>query len=164
MTNQDRPNFLAALNAMAIAFTIELSPERIDVYWGDLKDLPLGAVVKACEHLRRSSVHFPRIAEIRNLIASRAEDDASEKWAQCTEMLRDCTNAKHPDPVVNAVIRQMGGWVHLGRDVKAESLHTWKAKEFRELYRDALDLAARHERAGIEDGGVAGMIVGRDGE
>ncbi len=156
--------FVANLKILSTAFDRALSADLIDVYWGGLRDLPQTAVTKACTDLVMTGVHFPRISEIRGLIAGRAEDDANEKWAQCTELLSDCRKAKHPDPVVNEVIRQMGGWVHLGTNVKTDNLHSWKSREFRELYRDALELAARHERAGIEDGGTSGMLVGKAGE
>lgn len=158
--SDSKQTFVASLKLMATAFDRELTPQLIEVYWAGLRDLPIGAVTKACQDLILSALHFPRISEIRGLITSRASDDANEKWAQCTEMLRNCTNAKHPDPVVNEVIRQMGGWIHLGRDVKQENLHTWKAREFRELYRDALELAARHERAGIEGSGEHNLLGG----
>ncbi len=48
----------------------DVSPETIDLYTADLDDLPTESVVQAIRELRKSSVFFPALAEIRNRVVA----------------------------------------------------------------------------------------------
>jgi hypothetical protein len=53
---QDGPAFLTAMNRLSMALnTVELTTDRLAVYWDALSDLRIDGVIAACEHLAR---HF----------------------------------------------------------------------------------------------------------
>ena len=148
MKPDEKQQFAAMMGELAAAFEVKLKPERIAIYWENLRDIPLGAIGEACRDLVLSGHRFPLIADIRQRCEYGVAVRAAEAWGEVVAQLHDCRKGFHSDPVVETVVRQMGGWVYLGTEVSTDDLHTWQSKKFRELYTEQSKRAEIDRRLG----------------
>lgn len=112
MQATDKARFGDALTALGIAFGTEVGSAMREVYWRLLSDLDVSAVIRGCETAGRTLKWFPKPAEIRDLSGESTEARAAEAWeAVRTAMDRhDYTVSVDFGPLVNAVVRNLGGW------------------------------------------------------
>jgi hypothetical protein len=74
-----------------------LTPERLDVYYQALSDLPGEDVTAALEKLLFTSKWFPKIPEIRELIEGKLEDIAEAEAEAAWQRVLQFANGWHPD-------------------------------------------------------------------
>ena len=159
MKPNDQRMIAAALASLAAAFDRELPELTLKLYIEDLSDIPAPSVVAACRELRRTSIHFPRIAEIRSLCSKPPAVDATEKWNQVVALCSNWRAAKHPDPRVESIVSGMGGWQHLAT-LPTSELQSWRAKDFRDRWSETEAGAHHAEIASAEiPGGRVGDLV-----
>ncbi len=150
MTPADRTRFGQALGVLAVNLGHELTDAEVNAYWDTLRDLPISAVEAACFDLRASATFWPKPSEIIKLTQQSESRRADYAWGEVVHACRNVRTAAHPDPVVEAIVKDLGGWGHLGRDLSARDLG-FKAKEFRRMYLAAkADEAARERLGGRE--------------
>lgn len=65
MTTKDKPSFIRALHEAGVALGVPIRQELADIYWRELSDMPLPAVLAGLRAFLRSSRHLPTVADIR---------------------------------------------------------------------------------------------------
>lgn len=115
MNQSDFPQFDKAIKSAALALDVPLSAERIALYFEDLSDFPIAAVVDAIGKARRAQVYagFPKVAEIRKHIEGTDQDRAELAWRTFCEI---CATSGYPslqvtDGAMAFAIEHLGGWV-----------------------------------------------------
>jgi len=111
----DLDRFRSLIAGMAITFRQEASQVMYDGYWLGLADLPIEAVELAVVAALRTCKFMPSASELRELAGEvRMEHRAVKAWAAFREAI-DLHGYYHSvdfdDPVVNATVRALGGWV-----------------------------------------------------
>ena len=136
MTGQDRPAFVMTIEAMAASFRVAPSEALLEGYWLGLSDLTLADVQRAVAGAIRDSQHMPRPVEIRR---SCGEMDTATRaaiaWGSVRRTLCSVgvyTSVDFDDPIVNATVRNLGGWTRLGQ--KTDDEMDWTRKEFERVY------------------------------
>ena len=139
-TLKQKEQFFEILTALAEIYGRKLSMAAQDLYVRVLEKYPFEAVRRACEmYLDNASgkaSYFPKPGDIVALIDGNPDDRASQAWAevlQALERVGTYESVRFRDPIVNACIAELGGWVRLGElDKKAIE---FLGNEFRKLYR-----------------------------
>lgn len=116
MTQTDFAAFDKAIKAAALALDVQLSAERIALYFEDLADYPIDAVVAALAKARRAQVYagFPKAAEIIRHIEGTEQDRAELAWRTFCQL---CTEQGHypsiqvADGAMAYAIEHLGGWI-----------------------------------------------------
>lgn len=127
----------------------KLSPQLIEIYWLALARYELAAVEKA---LNQHAVNpdggqfMPKPADLIRRLDGGGEGRAGEAWTKVYTAVRlhgGWSSVKFKDPIISAVIMDMGGWVVLCetlQDPTAEkSNFPFMAREFERRYRAYLE-------------------------
>jgi len=131
--------FRALLSGVFAFYGKDLSDFAIGVWWEAMKPYDLAAVKDA---MNRHCVNpdngqfLPKPADVVRLIGGGTQDAALVAWAKVTQALRSVGRYKtvvFDDPIIHAVIGDMGGWIPLG-DVMEDEL-PFKGREFENRYR-----------------------------
>lgn len=137
MTNADRPQFAHLLAALAAAFGREADEALAEGYWLGLADLEIHEVESACARALRESEFFPKPVELRRLAGHMAADMRSvlawDSVATSVARIGHWTSVDFDDPLINATIRNMGGWTRLCT-LPIEEFQVWGRKEFERIY------------------------------
>lgn len=139
-TLEEKKQFFGILTALAEIYNRKLSVAAQDLYVRVLEKYPFEAVRRACEmYLANASgkaSYFPKPGDIVALIDGNPDDRASQAWSevlQALERIGTYESVRFRDPIINACISELGGWVRLGElDKKAIE---FLGNEFRKLYR-----------------------------
>lgn len=116
MTHSDFPAFDKSIKAAALALDVQLSAERIALYFEDLAEFPIDAVVAALAKARRAQVYagFPKPAEIIRRIEGTEQDRAEMAWRTfcqiCTEQ-GAYPSLQITDGAMAFAIEHLGGWI-----------------------------------------------------
>jgi len=137
MDNTDYKEFSIAMQTLAVAFDKEATEDLLEVYWQALQDLPLADVKRGATEALRRSEWMPKPAHLRKYSGDvEPSHRATIAWQAVRQAISQhgtYQSVDFSDPVVNAVIRNMGGWVELGqRDGK--DFDVWGRKEFERIY------------------------------
>lgn len=115
MNKTDFPQFDQAIKSAALALDVPLSAERIALYFEDLSDFPIAAVVEALAKARRAQVYagFPKVAEIRKHVEGTDQDRAELAWRTFCQI---CATSGYPslqvaDGAMAFAIEHLGGWI-----------------------------------------------------
>lgn len=133
-----RESFAAGVAMLTAAFGKQLDAPVIELYWMGLNDLSDEEFKQALSRAARECKFMPAPAELR-AFARQPRDLAHEAaiaWAAVRKAIdRIDYTARSVDfgPVVNACIRQLGGWDSLC-NATVTDLDVWKPKEFYRLY------------------------------
>jgi hypothetical protein len=113
----------------------ELSDAAIEGYWLALKDLADGQIRGCIVRALRESKFLPAPSELRELAGSGKAAAALVAWDAVRAAMRKhgYTTSVDFGPVVNAVVRNMGGWIRLD-DMPTAELDVWGKKEFERVY------------------------------
>jgi hypothetical protein len=135
MENQDRKAFADCIQALAAAFRTETSPALFESYWMGLDDLPLNAVLAAVKQAARKCRFMPVPAELRELAGAGGQAAVLDAWQAVVGAIRSVGHYRSVDfgPVVNAVVRNLGGWRRLC-DADSDELHSFLRKDFERIY------------------------------
>lgn len=139
MIQEDRHKFVSLIEILAESFGREPSEAMVTGFWIGLQDMPLSDVNAGVRSALKSCETMPRPAHIRRLAGSAelgSDHQATLAWQAVREALaRHGTYAsvEFDDPIINATIRNMGGWVELGRKPEGD-FDIWTRKEFERIY------------------------------
>jgi hypothetical protein len=137
MTPADRERFAEVLAALAASFGKEADVAMAEGYWMGLADIELEEFERACARAIRESQFFPKPVELRRHAGYLAADlRAVLAWdVVCNTIARHgyVASVDFDDPLVNAAIRNMGGWPRLCA-MPSEEFQVWGRKEFERIY------------------------------
>jgi len=137
MEASDRNEFSTVMRLLAATYDKEATMDVIEAYWGALKDLPLADIQHASQTARMRMEWMPRPAHLRKLAGDVEPDHrAAIAWQAVRQALSQqgtYTSVNFDDPVINATIRNMGGWTALGQKDEKE-FEVWGRKEFERVY------------------------------
>lgn len=134
--------FAIAMAAMGEVYRQRLTDATLLGYELGLGDLPIVDIEAAIAKAIRSSKFMPTPAELRVLAGASdpIEGRAEIVWAKVLRVVRDLGYTRSvsfvDDPLVNATIRTLGGWVAFcNRYTDELDADKWLRKEFCDTYR-----------------------------
>jgi len=137
MQQSDVPKFRSAITALCLTFNQEATEVVFDAYWIGLSDLSIEAANKAVFRAIRECESFPKPVELRRLAGELQRDArAIAAWEDVLRAvpLGSWKHIDFADLLINATIRNLGGWPNfLGRLDGAES-EKWARADFLKTY------------------------------
>ncbi|WP_302356655.1 DUF6475 domain-containing protein [Alcaligenes sp. YSL9] len=139
MQQADFEQFSQMLNAAADLYGKTMSGMAISLWWNALSQYDLSAVRDGLSrHMQSpdSGQFMPKPADVIRMIGGTTQDGALQAWAKVNTAVRSVgtyQTVAFDDPIIHAVVTDMGGWVALG----AKTEHEWPfvATEFENRYR-----------------------------
>ena len=116
-----------------------LSEGDINLWLRDLSPFPFDDILSAFGKWRQSSDRMPKISNIVEIIRGSEEDLALAaliKVENAMSLYGSYATVVFDDPIIHAVIPELGGWVRTCR--LSENEFTWWKKDFRERYQHHL--------------------------
>jgi hypothetical protein len=139
MNTQDFQKFHEGMVGVMSFYNKDVSQFSLDVWWNALKQYDLLAIQQAFNrHLMNpdSGQFQPKPADIVRMLQGSTQDSALSAWAKVDKAVRHVgtyASVVFDDPLIHAVLHDMGGWVSLG--MKTEDEWPFVAKEFENRYR-----------------------------
>lgn len=139
MQQSDYDSFVQLVNGMAELYGKSMSPVALALWWNALQPYDLSAVRQGLSrHMQNPDTgqFIPKPADVIKFIGGTTQDGALLAWAKVDRALRSVgtyRSVAFDDPIIHAVIMDMGGWVGLGS--KDEREWPFVAKEFENRYR-----------------------------
>lgn len=138
MQERDFESFSKAIAALAMAFDREASDVLYDAYWLGLGDLSIEQIQRSVATAIRELDHFPKPVELRKLAGAYVDGDsrAMSAWSDVQRAigLGPYKHIDFADRLINATVRNLGGWPSfLSRFANAES-EKWARLEFCRTY------------------------------
>lgn len=139
MQQCDFDQFSQLLNATADLYGKTMSGMAISLWWNALSQYDLNAVRGGLSrHMQSpdSGQFMPKPADVIRMIGGTTQDGALQAWAKVDAAVRSVgtyQTVAFDDPIIHAVVDDMGGWVALG--TKTEHEWPFVAKEFENRYR-----------------------------
>lgn len=139
MKISDQPQFAATLSGVYAMYKNDLSDALISIWWETCKSFDFSAVSEAfTRHCMNpdNGQYLPKPADIIRLLGGTSQDGGLIAWAKVDRALRSVGTYQtvvFDDPIIHAVIMDMGGWVSLG--TKSEDEWPFVGKEFQNRYR-----------------------------
>lgn len=137
MQDCDRKAFALLVDALAANYGKPAEEALLEAYWRALRDLPLGAVEQAVDTALRQCKHLPRGAELRELAGELPNTSrAVLAWAALQRAIGQhgaYRSVDFDDPVINAAVRNLGGWQRLC-SMPVEEFEKWLRKDFERVY------------------------------
>lgn len=123
--------------ALAEAVSQEITPFKIEIYFKALEDLSIEDIERAVWSIirTRTTVTFPKVAEIRQALHGNVSDRAEIAWNKLVGAIRSIgaySSVIFDDPVIHAIVEREGGWGKLC-DKTSEELK-WFGKDFLRMY------------------------------
>jgi uracil phosphoribosyltransferase len=131
MDNQE--TFKHRMATLGELFGKEISQELAQIYWDVLKPYSNEQFTRAVEIHCRTGKFFPRPAELIDLMAGSANEEAAVAWLEVLTQLRNCKNVTLPESSAK-VVAMLGGAEYLGR-MNVRDLE-YKRNQFIEIYVD----------------------------
>lgn len=126
-----------SLALLGAAFDKKADRVVADAYWQALRDLTPEEIGRATQRALIECRFMPAPAELRQFAGwgRKRETDTAIAWEAVRSAIarHDYTTSVDFGPLVNAVVRNLGGWQRLcalGRD----ALDVWARKEFERIY------------------------------
>ncbi len=137
MTGKDRAAFGKLMAALAEAFSQDVSPAKLDVYFRALGDMSVEQIDAAVWTLirTRTTATFPKVAEIREAVHGKVEDQAQLAWVKFIGAVRShggYETVSFDNPVIHAIVEREGGWIKVTEYNQEEM--KWFAKDFLRMY------------------------------
>lgn len=139
MLEQDRAKFASLLKATLDVFGKDVSPGVITVWWEALRRFEYAEVRAAfSRHIQNadSGQFAPKPADIIRTLEGDSEGRALGAWTKVLEALRKVgtwRSVVFDDPLIHAVLEDMGGWIRLGTMMTDEV--PFRGQEFHKRYR-----------------------------
>ena len=141
----------AAVEILAESFTKSVTPLTIRAYDVGTADLPIEAVEAAVMIAIKDRKFMATVAEIRELAGVMSPDVRATKAWLTVKMAVPVWGAyrsvSFDDPLVNAVVRALGGWVQVCETPSGEKTDTWLRKNFETTYKSLLASGVSAEQA-----------------
>ncbi|HUT60448.1 MAG TPA: DUF6475 domain-containing protein [Phycisphaerae bacterium] len=150
MKPEQATRFATAISALVVTFSKEASEALFEGYRIGLEGVPVEAVEHAVARALRECKFMPLPAELRELagILSPA-DRAIKAWDIFTRAIsvHGCyTSVNFDDPVINATIRNLGGWVPVLIEMEEQG-DTWVRKNFERIYKSLASTGITNSQA-----------------
>lgn len=115
MDSSNRKKLVDALTALAEVFDKKSTEVMINTYAAALADVPIDQITVACQRAIRECRWFPKPVELRELAGEiTPEARALIAWQAFSKAALDpYASVDFDDPVVNATIRNLGGWAYV---------------------------------------------------
>lgn len=137
MNDTDRQAFAECISALAVVYGKQADKAFLLGYWMFLEDVPIEDVRAAAMKAGRTLRFMPTAAELRELAGvSSAKQRAVMAWNAVCKAAADIGSYRSvwfEDPIVNAVIRSLGGWPRL-LSLSGEEFDKWARMEFVKVY------------------------------
>lgn len=139
MRDSDREPFYSLVSDVYAFYRVDCTPFALGVWWEACKPFDAAAVKGA---FNRHAVNpdngqfVPKPADIVKLIGGGTQDGALVAWSKVDRAIRSAgpwQSVVFDDPIIHAVIRDMGNWTILCATDSDE--YPFKAKEFENRYR-----------------------------
>lgn len=138
MDKADKTRFAELITGMAHTFRTPISAADLENYWRLLNRFPLNSIGQAIvTYCRSPEAHrfFPKPSELVALVVGSGTDQALRAWSKVIRAIRGVgayRTVVFDDPLIHAVIWDMGGWQDLcAMLIKDEP---FRAKEFEKRY------------------------------
>jgi len=151
MRKADAQRFAQLMAVLASAFRQEADQAMLEGYSIGLGDVPIESIELAVHKAIRTCKFFPSVSELRQLAGEMPPDvRAIKAWDAF------CGGVKHrgyyvsvdfDDPVINATVRNLGGWMPLLDRIEEEG-DVWVRKEFERIYAAMLSGGVSASEAG----------------
>ncbi len=138
MHAQDIPKFTVLMAGIGELYSKSISSKLIDIYWQVLNQYDLVDVQNAIQtHVKNpdGGQFFPKPADILRIIEGSGETKALAAWAKVERAVIQVgryQSVVFDDPLIHAVIENMGGWVKLC--AMSNEQMAFIANEFRKRY------------------------------
>ena len=143
MDDRDIAEFTATLTGLAEMFDKKISDTLFKLYWQTLNDLSFADFKKAANHLALTVKFFPKPVEFRECVLPDISTQAAMAYAKVEQAFNRegiYSSLIFDDPVIHAVIDNLGGWINYcnlsEKDVK------WWRKDFEQRYQNFAPLVA----------------------
>lgn len=137
MTENDEINFQQILKATAASLGAEFTETMAIGYWMGLNDLSFEDFNRACMRAIRECKFFPKPVELRKMAGMISpETRAVTAWgavAKAASGIGPYVSVDFDDPLINATIRNMGGWIDLCNK-PSDDFKLWCRKDFERIY------------------------------
>ena len=146
-TPRDKARFITALTATCELYGRGMSDKAKAFYVRVLeKHITADEAIRAIEaHIAgtgKESTFFPKPADLLRSIEGSPDDLVEQAWQlvrNAVERIGGYQSVVFRDPIINACIQDMGGWVYLCHEVATDTKRfEFAAHEFRRLYRGYL--------------------------
>lgn len=129
-----KQQLVAAVTMLAETYRQPITSAALEGYWLALRDLSAQELAAATTRALRESKFMPNPSELRDFAGKSLDAEMAAAWeAVRTAMDRhDYTTSVDFGPLVNAIVRNLGGWVALC-DKGIDAL-VWVRKDFERIY------------------------------
>ncbi|VEI69439.1 Uncharacterised protein [Serratia fonticola] len=142
MNDTEKPKFAQSMAAIGEIYGREISEVVVGIYWNALKIYEMAEVQKAFQGHTRDTDNgqfFPKPADLIRHIEGSKDGRALLAWSKAYKAI--CSYGRRnsvvfDDPIIHAVITEMGGWVEFAGISEEEA--SFRAREFEKRYRSAL--------------------------
>lgn len=150
MTATEKPDFARLMSALCAAMGAECDAAMLEGYWLALRDMDLPSVRRAVSSALQECTWMPKPGELRQrcgvVTAQQRCVVAFEAVSRAAASVGSYHSVDFEDPIVNATIRNMGGWERLCA-MRAEEYAVWGRKEFERIYQALLGTGVSAESA-----------------
>lgn len=172
MRESDREGFAGTLLTIGKMFGKIPDTDTLKIYWESLRDLTLETIQTAIHNHLRDPEHchfMPMPGDIIRLAGFRRQN-ALTAWAEVIDTMESVGaygTVMFEDGVVNAVIRDLGGWPEVCYRQTHDEEEIWLQKEFERRYNEylasgrftCLPLIGLHDENNIPKGYYAGPKI-----
>ncbi len=116
MQQNDLLKFTTLIISIGELYKQNVSDALIEIYWESLRDYDFNAISQAItSHVKNpeNGQFMPKPADIIKFIDGKPEDNALLAWSKVDYNRNAYESIIFDDPVIHAVIRDMGGWVQV---------------------------------------------------
>jgi hypothetical protein len=138
MEDSDKKRFAELMAGLAQTFITDISAQDLENYWRLLKNYPLSQIEQAIVGYCISPEghrFMPKPGEIIAAVHGKESDQSLLAWVKVTQGIRQAGASKtvvFDDPMIHAVIADLGGWIRLCHLTTREL--SFQQREFERLY------------------------------
>ncbi len=139
MQQADHNAFKTVMHGVYALYGKDISPGVMDIWWGAMRPFDFAAFRDAMNRHATDpdrGQFLPKPADVIRLMVGSTQDTALIAWAKVDRAVRSVgtyVSVVFDDPIIHAVISDMGGWVSMGQ--RGEDEWPFVAKEFETRYR-----------------------------
>lgn len=140
MKKEDMAEFAKWMSNIGLLYNKDINEYLIEFYWQAFQPFSLRAVKTALQsHVKNpdSGQYFPKPADLLRYLETSHSSHALRAWGEVHRAIRTVgcyESVVFDDPIIHAVIADMGGWLRLCRMTESET--PWREKEFERRYTD----------------------------
>jgi hypothetical protein len=137
-STQDRQEFKIMFETIWALYSKNITKGVLSVYWGALKRYSIDDIRHALNvHVQNpdSGQFLPKPADLIRVLDGSTQTAALQAWSKAEKGIRSAgpyQSVVFDDPIIHAVIVDMGGWIDLNNMLEDEA--PFKAREFEKRY------------------------------